>query len=75
MINSINDFPINLADNIDFSSARNINEVDENSLAERCSIVGIDNNKAKKKRLGCSCKKTFCLKMYCECFSSGKECG
>ena len=22
----------------------------------------------------CNCKKTKCLKMYCECFSSGKTC-
>jgi hypothetical protein len=28
----------------------------------------------KKKKSGCTCKKTKCLKMYCECFSSGKMC-
>lgn len=28
----------------------------------------------KKKKTGCTCKKTKCLKMYCECFSSGKVC-
>lgn len=28
----------------------------------------------KKKKVGCTCKKTKCLKMYCECFSSGKLC-
>lgn len=32
-------------------------------------------NSAKKKRIGCTCKKTNCLKMYCECFATGKDCG
>ena len=32
-------------------------------------------NSTRKKKIGCTCKKTLCLKMYCECFSTGKECG
>ena len=28
----------------------------------------------KKKKMGCTCKKTKCLKMYCECFREGKLC-
>jgi hypothetical protein len=30
--------------------------------------------KNSKKKTGCTCKKTNCIKMYCECFSVGKEC-
>ncbi len=28
----------------------------------------------KSRRTGCTCKKTKCLKMYCECFSQGNMC-
>ncbi len=28
----------------------------------------------RKKKTGCTCKKTNCIKMYCECFSVGKMC-
>ena len=29
----------------------------------------------RKKKTGCTCKKTRCLKMYCECFAAGRQCG
>ena len=28
----------------------------------------------RKKKTGCTCKKTQCLKMYCECFAAGRQC-
>jgi hypothetical protein len=48
---------------------------EEDSLAERISPLPTAPNSTKKRKLGCTCKKTFCLKMYCECFSQGKQCG
>lgn len=27
-----------------------------------------------KKRVNCNCKKTKCLKLYCECFAAGEFC-
>lgn len=32
-------------------------------------------NEIKPKKVGCSCSKSKCLKMYCECFKSGTICG
>ncbi len=48
---------------------------EEDSLGERISHVQTAANSGKKRKIGCTCKKTFCLKMYCECFSGGKQCG
>ena len=25
--------------------------------------------------IGCTCKKSHCLKRYCKCFTEGKQCG
>ena len=35
---------------------------------------GINSAATIKRKKGCTCKKTKCLKMYCECFSLGKVC-
>lgn len=31
-------------------------------------------NKKNKKEITCNCKKTCCLKLYCECFAANKDC-
>jgi hypothetical protein len=75
MINTINAFPPNPHDQLDLPIDPPKQEPQEDSFAEKCSYVQTPNNSAKKKKVGCTCKKTFCLKMYCECFSSSKKCG
>lgn len=74
MINTINAFPNNI-ENLDMPDSSRKEDQQEDSFAERCSFVQTVTNSSKKKKMGCSCKKTFCLKMYCECFSSSKKCG
>ena len=73
MINTLNVIPNQPSlDNLDIPL--NSPQQEEDSLAERISHVQTAANSSKKRRLGCTCKKTFCLKMYCECFSQGKKC-
>ena len=48
---------------------------EEDSLGERISPVNTTPHSHRKRKGGCTCKKTHCLKMYCECFAAGKKCG
>ena len=50
---------------------------DEDSLAieiKQINAPSFSTPDAKRKKTGCTCKKTNCLKRYCECFNSGKTC-
>lgn len=36
--------------------------------------IEMEQSGQKRKKEGCTCKKTNCLKMYCDCFSNGRAC-
>jgi hypothetical protein len=55
-----------------FGSA-NINS-NENSMKKRFEDEEEDEF-SKKKRICCNCKKSKCLKLYCDCFAKGEFCG
>lgn len=50
---------------------------DEDSLGieiKQLNTPSLSASDTKKRKGGCTCKKTNCLKRYCECFNSGKIC-
>ena len=49
------------------------NDFEEDSLGQWLQEGETSQAKTKRKT-GCTCKKTNCIKMYCECFSVGKQC-
>jgi len=46
----------------------------QQSSAAAGSAADIRSPTISKQRSGCSCQRTKCLKLYCECFSAGKTC-
>lgn len=42
--------------------------------ADRFEKPVLQTPEIKRRKTGCTCRKTNCLKNYCQCFSSGKEC-
>ena len=53
------------------SSRLHISTVESRALAPRDSAVSPQNSPGQ----ACNCKKSKCLKLYCDCFSSGTTCG
>lgn len=60
----------------------NIKRPEQTTKTQQKPINPAQNSKNKVKNqlnkgqvVTCSCKKSHCLKKYCACFSSGKECG
>lgn len=44
-------------------------------LREDCWKLQANSNKTSLNSVACRCKKSKCLKYYCDCFSEGRECG
>lgn len=77
MIQTIKNLPASSLTNLDDAHVcSHADEDEENSIEiqlrqEEVSFVPVV---VKKKKTGCTCSKTNCLKRYCECFSAGKMC-
>lgn len=66
---NINNDHLNQEDSLGEQIRAKEQEVLESKLDSRTNTTD-----SKKKKTGCTCKKTKCLKMYCECFALGKVC-
>jgi len=65
LINTHNALPLHPDDNTPLPHAGLNLDPPEDSLGEGISLMQTMLNTTKKKKGGCTCKKTFCLKMYC----------
>ena len=56
----------------------NMNDMNQDSHSHKHAkdpfALGIEQKEGKKKII-CNCKKSKCLKLYCDCFAAGEECG
>jgi len=61
-----------------FAAATALSASSQNKIQQRSALngafPGIKPLAANRRRVGCSCQRTKCLKLYCECFSAGKTC-
>lgn len=50
-------------------------DLDSLGLAIQNQDSSAEDAAQRKRKGGCTCKKTNCIKMYCECFAVGRMCG
>lgn len=77
MIETIKNFPTHSLTSLDAPEPLPLNKDEEDSLGVSIRLdepEAAATPVARRKKTGCTCKKTNCLKRYCECFSSGKIC-
>ena len=65
---------INLNEKGAFSLLVNNNNNNNNKNNMNINYIKTDSNNIPNTRIHCTCKKTKCIKKYCECFSSGNLC-
>jgi hypothetical protein len=75
MITSFNNYPPSFYDHVDPPSLEGHIPLNSGSPKKKKHLMKTAQSTHKKKKSGCTCKKTFCLKMYCECFASNRICG
>ena len=57
-----------------FSSFINTNPINNNPRINNINYIKNDSNSLPISKIHCTCKKTKCIKKYCECYSSGNLC-
>ena len=63
-----------ISESFSHSGPTSNNSIENNNIPGKYIILENDKKQTVKNSNKCNCKNSFCLKFYCECFSSGKYC-